>query len=275
MNGEEFSDNELMREMNERYRDEELEEGASRQRAKRLILQLSALAIVLLFALSLAGGALKLYNFPSLSFLLESWELGRDPAVRELRRAVVEVETVRDGANASTEVRNKGSGFNLETSGLIVTNRHLVEDAKHINVSFPDSQLQYQADAWYWSDEADLAVILIEGEGLPVVTLADSYSLAQGENVTVIGNPLSLTRASSRGQVKRTGSAEGVATSVVEIAAPIHPGHSGSPVFNQEGEVVAVIFALVSGEKQSERRGLAVTVAVLEQFLERLDLEYK
>ena len=111
------------------------------------MIKLAALAVAVLFALTLAGGALKVFTLPSLGLLLDSWELSRDPQIRELRRAVVRVEAVTAGSPGSTRKVQNGSGFNIKPSGLIVTNRHLVEGADYITVSFA-GQGRYTAAGW-------------------------------------------------------------------------------------------------------------------------------
>lgn len=266
MEPEDRYDIELKRELNQRYRDDEMEQDTGAQRRKRLFIQLAALFVVLLFAFSLADSWLKTFNYPSLSFLRESWELSRDPQVRELRQAVVRVEASRSGTTRAAAVERKGSGFNIDSSGLIVTNRHLVETADHITVSFAGSG-RHRAAAWYWSDTADVAVILLESEELPVVKLDREYELSSGEAVIVIGNPLSFTGIALRGRVEATGQVGRSGEAVVVINAPIQPGHSGSPLFNEAGRVVGVVYAAVSSSETDDPKGLAVQISALDELL--------
>lgn len=267
MRDNDYYEDELMQELNELYRDAPLEEDILRQRRRKLIIRILTLTIALLFIISIVGGALRIFSFPSIAFILESWELSRDPAVRELRSAVVEVSIVREEESAYLESRGKGSGFNIMPAGLIVTNRHLVEDARYVDVSFSGQGGRYRALSWHWHDYLDLAVIVIEGEDLPVVPLASSDRVYPGQKVTVIGNPLSLSKAVSRGEIREM---EGP---LVDIKASIHPGHSGSPVFNKDGDVIAVIFAsYTSPDFEGERRGLAISGKMLHEFLDNLEL---
>jgi S1-C subfamily serine protease len=158
-----------------------------------------------------------------------------------------------------------GSGFNISPRGLVVTNRHLVEDASLIRVSFPE-QGTFIASEWYVSEQADLALIPLDSSDLPVLTLADD-SLLPGDELLVIGNPLQYTRIANRGTLagyRQTG--DGSGRSMV-IAAEIYPGNSGSPVFNRAGEVIGVVFATIRGEDAAESLGLAIPVETLKELL--------
>jgi serine protease Do len=268
MESEDQHDIELKRELNRRYRDDEPRQYAGVQRRRRLFIQLAALFVVLVFVFSLAGSWLKTFNYPSLSFLQESWELSRDPQVRELRQAVVRVEARQSGTAGSAAVERKGTGFNIDPSGLIVTNRHLVEEADQITVSFTGSR-RLRATAWYWSDTADLAVIVLESDALPVVYLDRDYPITVGETVLIIGNPLSFTGIALRGRVAAAGQIGRSGEEVVMINAPIHPGHSGSPLFNEAGRVVGVVYAAVSSSESDSPMGLAVLISNLDELLTR------
>ncbi len=266
MDLEDQHDIELKHELNQRYRDDETDQDTDAQRRKRLFIRLAAWFVVLAFAFSLAGSWLKTFNYPSLSFLRESWELSRDPLVRELRQAVVRVEARQSGTTRTAAVERKGTGFNISPSGLIVTNRHLVETADYITVSFAGSG-RHRAVNWYWSDAADLAVIVLESAGLPVIKADSDYELSPGEAVMVIGNPLSFTGIALRGWIEATGRVGRSGEAVVVINAPIHPGHSGSPLFNEKGKVVGIVYASVSSSETDDPMGLAVPISALDVLL--------
>jgi serine protease Do len=266
MDPEDRHDIELMRELNQRYRDDQPDRYAAAQRRKRLMIQLAAFFVVLIFTFTMAGSWLRTFNYPSLRFLRESWELSRDPQIRELRQAVVRIEAHQPGTIRTAAVERKGTGFNIGASGWIVTNRHLVEDADRITVSFAGSG-RHRAVAWYWSDTADLALIRLQTEDLPVVHLDMDYHLSPGEGVIIIGNPLSFTGIALRGQVEAAGQVGRSGEPVVVVSAPIHPGHSGSPLFNEAGRVVGVVYAAVSTSDGDDPKGLAVSISALEELL--------
>jgi len=268
---EDQHDRELKRELNRRYGEGGLEQYAAAQRRRRFYLRLGALLVFLLFLAAMAGTWLKTFHYPSLSFIRESWALSREPLVRELRQAVVQVEAASRGTIQKAAAQWKGTGFNIEPYGLIVTNRHLVEGADRITVTFAQEG-RFGARAWHWSDRVDLAVIVLDGaSGLPVVLPDFNYTLTDGEAVLVIGNPLSFTGIALRGRV---GSAElpgRAGEAITMIEAPIHPGHSGSPLFNDAGSVVGVVYASVTAADGDEPAGLAVLLPALRELLDSLN----
>ncbi len=207
---------------------------------------------------------MEIFTWPSLDFLRESHELIEDPEIQQLRQAVVEINIARrEGAGIFPEER-RGTGFNICEDGLIVTNRHIVEDADSIIATFPQNG-KYGAVEKKISAVADLAVVKIEGEGLPVVPLEKLKAPVPGDIVTIIGNPLGYARVVVRGEVTAYHQRGGI--SVMEIKAPIHPGSSGSPVFNEEGRVVGVIYAVAGNSVEDDIRGLAVSLSELEELL--------
>lgn len=271
MDQEDLHDMELKRELNRLYAEGETDCYEAAQRRKRLLIKLASLLVALVFISTLAGSWLKTFQYPPLSFIRESWELNRDPVVRELRRAVVRVEATRAGTAQSAPARYRGTGFNIDGSGIIVTNRHLVEGADYIVVSFAGGR-RYPAVSWYWSAEADLAVLLLESEGFPAVSPDFDFVPQAGEEVIIIGNPLSSTGIALRGVIVDTGPAVGSGETVALIGAPIHPGHSGSPVFNGAGRVVGVVYAAAALSDPEKPFGLAVLLPALREMLDKLEI---
>ncbi len=225
-----------------------------------------ALVIALLFLLTLTGRHLQVFTWPPLDFLQESHQLAKDPDIQKLREAVVTISvTEQEDLNLLPSER-RGTGFNIREDGLIVTNRHLVDDAGSVVVSFLSGE-SFRSEDWVVSSYADMALVSLEkAEGLPVVETEMAESPPLGGEVTVIGNPLGYARVVARGVVcdyYRSGE-----VTLMEIEAPIHPGSSGSPVFNDAGRVVGVIFAVAQNEQEEEIiRGLAVPLSYLEELL--------
>lgn len=151
---------------------------------------------------------------------------------------------------------------------MIVTNRHLLENAAAVRVSFPELGT-YRAREWVVSQYVDLAVILLlEAEDLPVVTISDVPALP-GEELLVIGNPLQFARIANKGVLVGYRDNSGREMPFLVIEALIYPGSSGSPVFNKQGKVVGVIFATLQSSDPVEVRGLAVDAAELKIFQEK------
>lgn len=220
--------------------------------------------MALIFLFTVTGRWLTVFSGPVVTFLRESWELNSDPMVSELRNSVVQVHIETKSATSRGQLR--GSGFNIAPEGLVVTNRHLVEDAAIIRVSFPGYGT-FSAVEWIISPDVDLALVLFEAEELPVVSITDQ-PLTSGEELLVIGNPLQFTRIANRGILAGYRSAGNRDLPLLVVSAHIYPGSSGSPVFNLEGEVAGVIFALLRSEDPAQSLGLAVSAEELMLFLQ-------
>ncbi len=221
----------------------------------------------MIFLLSVTGRWLSVFAGPTFTFLQESWALSGDPLVEELRNSVVQVYI----ENRSGSRQLRGSGFNLEAGGLVVTNRHLVEDALSVRVSFPGLGT-FRVYEWIVSPHVDLAVLRLEGENLPTVSISD-LPVLPGEDVLVIGNPLQFARIANMGTLVGYREIRGRDTPLLVVEALIYPGSSGSPVFNEHGEVVGVIYATLRNSDPAEVRGLAVAAAELKLFLAEINAD--
>ncbi|MCQ2411220.1 MAG: S1C family serine protease [Elusimicrobiaceae bacterium] len=139
------------------------------------------------------------------------------------------------------------TGFVLTPDGLIATNRHVCENALYINITFSNGAVSGEAKTVAVSKEVDLALLKIDARQLPTVTVESSAPVLPGEGITVIGNPRRLQNTVSAGiisQVRQTSS--GLLWH--QISAPVSPSSSGSPVFNEKGNVISVVFASFPGE---------------------------
>lgn len=230
------------------------------------------------FLLLVLGNLLQLFTWPSLVFLKQSRELERDPLLQELQQAVVQVLNMSQGQAFNAVVESKGSGFNIHPHGLVVTNRHVVAGADAVAVSFTKGGT-YTVSHWVESVHADLALLYLEvnGDGetagsasLPYLELQWQDLPQMGEEVIIMGNPLGFRRVISRGSVSDYHSYGGCTFPVMEIKAPIHAGSSGSPVFNSEHKVVAVVYASLNREEAGNGKGLALPVACLLELLNPL-----
>lgn len=187
------------------------------------------------------------------SFLMRSAQLAKEQSLAELRDAVVVVEC--SGSS--------GSGFNIRDDGLIVTNQHVVDGGGLITVTFPQGDKRsFVARDSIPIEGVDLALIDIKGDDLPAVSISNSLPAA-GEELIFIGNPLGFDWTISEGQVLGLAQADDIVA--LYLSGPIRSGSSGSPVFNSHAQVVAVIFATISGQ---ENTGLAIPISYLTSFLE-------
>ena len=155
-----------------------------------------------------------------------------------------------------------GTGFITSSDGEIMTNAHIVADAKEIAVTL-SSKKEYEAKLRGVDRDTDLALIKIEAHGLPVLKLGDSSQLHIGEIVFAFGNPLGLTWSATFGIVSATGRTDSSgfnsATDAIQTSAIINPGNSGGPLVNIRGEVVGVNNKLVLG-KDKGMSGLSFAV---------------
>jgi serine protease Do len=143
-------------------------------------------------------------------------------------------------------VTTMGSGFIISEDGYILTNNHMVEDAKKVKVELAEGQ-KYDAQIIGTDPESDIALIKIEAKNLPYLELADSDELEVGEWVLAIGNPLSLSHTVTAGIVSAKGRSVGLANfeSFIQTDAAINRGNSGGPLLNLDGKVVGINTAIV------------------------------
>lgn len=236
-----------------------------RRRPVQLIIALVALSGL---AALLLRPIADVVNAPSLSFLEEARELAEVPLIQELREASVLLHIERRGSRESA----LGSGFNVASDGVIVTNKHVVADAQSIAVTFR-GRGTFPAANWITHPRADLAIVRLrtDAHDLPTVTIASGEPPLVGAPVYIIGNPLGIANTAVSGTLRSyalTAAADGMAPVVAMVLeAPIHPGSSGSPVFDEEGRVLGVVFAQLPKEEGLPDRGLAIPIAVLEDWL--------
>ncbi|MBQ6465938.1 MAG: trypsin-like peptidase domain-containing protein [Oscillospiraceae bacterium] len=148
-----------------------------------------------------------------------------------------------------------GSGFILSADGYILTNYHVIEYAHKggykITVMLHDGT-RYEASIVGTEESNDVAVLKIEAAGLTPARLGDSASIAVGDEVHAVGNPLGeLEFSMTNGHVSAldrviTTEANGDAINMFQIDAPVNSGNSGGPVYNARGEVIGVVTAKYS-----------------------------
>ncbi len=242
----------LINRLNAEY-DEDLPVSSHRPKGIRLV----GLVTAIVFLALVFGNLFSLINFPSLGFLHKSSELAQNPEIQKLRQAVVEISSAN----------SRGTGFNIDERGLIITNYHVVENLSFIKVTFYGGAA-YNGRVLASFPEIDLAVISIEGEDLPTLELETGKEAAAGDKVTIIGNPLWFSHVAKEGEIVGITMLKEWDIPVFKIRAPIHKGNSGSPVINSEGKVVGVIFATLESQAE-EIMGLAVPVRHIDNLYTR------
>jgi serine protease Do len=157
------------------------------------------------------------------------------------------------GPYRTPEQVSGGSGIVVTNDGYILTNNHVVEDAKDISVQFKDGGIKFPAKLVGRDPASDVAVIKIEGT-FPAAKLADSDALNVGEIVVAIGNPFGLGTSVTSGIVSAKGRSLSDLPSrggamyqdFIQTDAAINPGNSGGPLVNLRGEVVGMNTAIFS-----------------------------
>lgn len=139
------------------------------------------------------------------------------------------------------ESRSLGSGFIISTDGYILTNAHVIEGADEINVKLTDKR-EFKAKVIGADKRTDVALIKIEGGGLPAVRFGDPNKLKVGEWVLAIGSPFGFENTVTAGIVSAKGRSLPQENFVpfIQTDVAINPGNSGGPLFNLRGEVVGV-----------------------------------
>lgn len=158
------------------------------------------------------------------------------------------------------EQKTEASGFIIDPSGLIVTNRHAVTDATDVIVILNDGT-RLRATVLATAEQADIALLKVDADlALPAVTFGDSDQLRPGDRVFAIGNPLGQGSSVTSGIVSALdrNTQESEASSFFQIDAAINHGNSGGPVVDTDGRVVGVSTALDSPSTGSVGIGYAI-----------------
>ncbi len=178
-------------------------------------------------------------------------ELRDTPLGREFRRRF---------GNRSEELTGAGSGFVIDPTGIIVTNRHVVGGASQIIVALTDGT-EMPARVIGADELTDVAVLRVNApRPLPAVTWGDSRKVEVGDWILAAGNPFGLGGSVSAGIVSAEGRdlGSGPFDNFLQLDAPINPGNSGGPAFNLNGQVVGMTTAIVSPSGGSVGIGFAI-----------------
>jgi serine protease Do len=190
----------------------------------------------------------------------------------ELRDTPLGREFRRKFGDKHTESTSAGSGFIIDSSGVIVTNRHVIEHASKIEVALADgSELPARVIG---SDElTDVAVIQVATpHSLPAVAWGDSRVVEVGDWILAAGNPFGLGGSVTAGIVSAMGRDLGAGPfdNFLQLDAPINPGNSGGPTFNMDGAVVGMTTAIVSPSGGSVGIGFAIPSEIIRPIVAEL-----
>lgn len=177
-----------------------------------------------------------------------------------------------DGEESATQrIQASGSGFFISADGYIVTNNHVVENARKITVHLSDDR-ELDARIIGRDEDTDLAVLKVEGRNFPFVQFATNVQPRVGDWVIAIGNPFQLNGTATAGIVSAKGrDLPGEAfVDYLQIDAPINRGNSGGPTFDLNGRVIGVNTAIYSTSGSSAGVGFAIPSDTADQVARQL-----
>jgi len=135
--------------------------------------------------------------------------------------------------------RGVGSGFIIESNGLILTNAHVVEGATTIYVTLTDKR-EFKAKLLGMDKRTDVAVVKIDARDLPKLPLGDSSKVRVGEWVLAIGSPFGLENTVTAGIVSAKSRDTGDYLPFIQTDVAVNPGNSGGPLLNTAGQVIGI-----------------------------------
>ena len=164
-----------------------------------------------------------------------------------------------------------GSGVIISADGYIVTNNHVVEGADELTVTLNDNT-EYSARIIGTDATTDLALIKIDGDGLPAITIGSSENVKIGEWVLAIGNPYGLNNTVTAGIISakaRSLGANGI-ESFIQTDAAINAGNSGGALVNTSGELVGINAMLYSQTGSYAGYGFAIPTTIMSKVVSDL-----
>lgn len=166
---------------------------------------------------------------------------GLPPMFREFFERSIPQTPRAPGGGRQREAQSLGSGFIISTDGYVLTNNHVIADADEIIVRLSDRS-ELEAKLVGTDPRSDVALLKVEGKGLPIVKLGKSEELKVGEWVLAIGSPFGFDHSVTAGIVSAKGRSLPNESYVpfIQTDVAINPGNSGGPLFNLAGEVVGI-----------------------------------
>lgn len=167
----------------------------------------------------------------------------------------------------------RGSGFIVDANGTIVTNNHVVKDAKTVSVTLEDGS-KLPAKVIGRDARTDIAVLKVEAKKqLPYIQLGNSASVKPGEWVVAMGNPFGLGGSVTAGIVSASGRDIGAGPydQFIQIDAAINQGNSGGPLFTQDGKVIGMNTAILSPSGGSIGIGFAIPSDMIRTVVSQLE----
>ena len=207
-----------------------------------------------------------------------SYEYSLIDIFEKSEESIVQVSVLRGESDGGM-----GSGFVYSDEGYVITNQHVVQDAKRVMITFLDGEA-YIGNVIGTDRDLDIAVVKVEPTNtyLQPIKIGDSSKLKVGEKIAAIGNPFGLSGSMTSGIVSQMGRLLPQETGysipdVIQTDAAINPGNSGGPLINMKGEVVGINTAIQSATGEFSGIGFAVPANTVKKVVPVLiqDGEFK
>ncbi|MBA2484925.1 MAG: DegQ family serine endoprotease [Nitrospira sp.] len=166
----------------------------------------------------------------------------------------------------------QGSGVIVTPDGYILTNNHVIDEAKTVTITLPDKR-EFKGQIVGSDPKSDIAVIKIDGRQLPAIPWGDSSRLQVGEYVLAVGNPFGLSSTVTLGIVSALGRGRMGITQYedfIQTDAAINPGNSGGALVNTRGELIGINTAIFSQSGGYQGVGFAVPTSMSKPIYESL-----
>jgi serine protease Do len=175
------------------------------------------------------------------------------------------------GQGGNMPFRSQGSGFIISSDGLILTNAHVVREAKEVTIKLSDRR-EFKAKVLGSDTSTDIAVLRVDVKDLPAVRLGDSQQLQVGDPVLAIGSPFGFEQTATQGIVSAKGRSLPGDTSVpfIQTDAAVNPGNSGGPLFDGSGAVVGINAQIYSQSGGYQGLSFAIPINVALKVMDQI-----
>lgn len=169
-----------------------------------------------------------------------------DPLFEFFRRFVPDLPRPR---SPQQRIQGIGSGFIISADGLVLTNAHVVADARSVMIRLADTKREFPGKVLGVDEPSDVALVKIDATGLPVAKLGNSSAVRPGQWVAAIGSPFGFSNTITAGIVSATNRELPDESMVpfIQTDVALNPGNSGGPLIDMSGEVVGINSMIYSG----------------------------
>jgi serine protease Do len=173
------------------------------------------------------------------------------------------IPTPRGGKQPERITRGVGSGFIISSDGYVMTNHHVVDGATEVTVKLSDKR-EFKAKVVGSDERTDVALLKIDAKDLPALKIGDPDKARVGEWVIAVGSPLGLENTVTAGIIsaKARRLPDESFVPFIQTDVAINPGNSGGPLFNMNGEVIAINSRLINNSGQASYAGISLAIPI-------------